>query len=98
MGKRRQRRLERQMMQATEKQMAEQQEKLTASRNTLEEQKQEYKEFTFQNPYADVENFYEDIQVDTEAADFQMEQAAQQRANILSFYALIVFVFFFPYL
>ena len=84
MGKRRQRRLERQMMQATEKQMAEQQEKLTASRNTLEEQKQEYKEFTFQNPYADVENFYEDIQVDTEAADFQMEQAAQQRANILS--------------
>ena len=72
------------MMQATEKQMAEQQEKLIASRNTLEEQKQEYKEFTFQNPYADVENFYEDIQVDTQAADFQMEQAAQQRANILS--------------
>ena len=84
MGKRRQRRLERQMMEATQKQMAEQQEKLEASREALEQQKQEYKEFTFENPYADVENFYEDIQVDTQAAEFQMEQAAQQRANILS--------------
>jgi hypothetical protein len=84
MGKRRQRRLERQMMEATQKQMAEQQEKLEASREALEQQKQEYKEFTFENPYADVENFYEDVQVDTQAAEFQMEQAAQQRANILS--------------
>lgn len=84
MGKRRQRRLERQMMQATEAQMQEQQEKLNVQRETLDQQKKEYKEFTFQNPYADVENFYEDIQVDTQAAEFQMEQAAQQRANILS--------------
>jgi|TARA_R100000081_G_scaffold57900_1_gene28598 hypothetical protein len=84
MGKRRQRRLERQMMQATETQMQEQQEKLNVQRETLDQQKKEYKEFTFQNPYADVENFYEDIQVDTQAAEFQMEQAAQQRANILS--------------
>ena len=30
-----------------------------------------------------MENFYEDIQVDTQAAEFQMEQAGQQRANIL---------------
>ena len=72
------------MMQATETQMQEQQEKLNVQRETLDQQKKEYKEFTFQNPYADVENFYEDIQVDTQAAEFQMEQAAQQRANILS--------------
>ena len=84
MGKRRQRRLEREMMDATQKQMQEQQEKLNVQREILEKQKQEYKEFTFQNPYADVENFYEDIQVDTQAAEFQMEQASQQRANILS--------------
>ena len=84
MGKRRQRRLEREMMDATQQQMQEQQEKLNVQRETLEKQKQEYKEFTFQNPYADVENFYEDIQVDTQAAEFQMEQASQQRANILS--------------
>ena len=58
MGKRRQRRLERQMMQATETQMQEQQEKLNVQRETLDQQKKEYKEFTFQNPYADVENFY----------------------------------------
>ena len=51
--------------------------------HNLEKQKKEYREFTFENPYADMENFYEDVQVDTQAAEFQMEQAGQQRANIL---------------
>ena len=41
MGKRRQRRLERQMMQATETQMQEQQEKLNVQRETLDQQKKE---------------------------------------------------------
>tara|TARA_R100000388_G_scaffold88319_1_gene68572 strand:+ start:1556 stop:2482 length:927 start_codon:yes stop_codon:yes gene_type:complete len=77
----------------------------------LELQKQEYRDFEFKNPYADLtnpyasmtnayadladdydnltnpyagmQNTYEDLQVSTVAADFQMEQAAQQRANIM---------------
>ena len=57
----------------------------------LEEQKARYREFEFKNPYADMknpfenmQNIYEDLTVDTQAAEFQMEQGAQQRANILS--------------
>ena len=49
----------------------------------LEEQKQKYREFEFTNPYADMENAYEDLTVNQEAARFQMEQGSQQRANIM---------------
>jgi hypothetical protein len=37
----------------------------------------------FTNPYADMENPFEDLTVATGAAEFQAEQGAQQRANIL---------------
>ena len=36
------------------------------------------------NPFENMQNVYEDLTVDTQAAEFQMEQGAQQRANILS--------------
>jgi hypothetical protein len=49
----------------------------------LEEQKQKYREFEFKNPYANMENVYEDLTVNQEAARFQMEQGSQQRANIM---------------
>lgn len=63
----------------------------------LEEQKQRYRDFEFTNPYADMvnpyadiqnpyegmENAFEDLTVDQQAARFQMEQGAQQRANIM---------------
>ena len=56
----------------------------------LEEQKQRYRDFEFTNPYANMqnqyqgmENVYEDLTVNQQAARFQMEQGAQQRANIL---------------
>ena len=60
----------------------------------LDAQKAKYRAFQFKNPYADVrntyaglqtdfENVYEDLTVDTQAAEFQMEQGAQQRANIM---------------
>lgn len=56
----------------------------------LDKQKEIYKQFKFENPYAGMENpfegmenVYEDLKVSTEAADFQMEQGAQQRANIM---------------
>jgi len=60
----------------------------------LDKQKDIYRQFKFENPYAgvenayeglqtDFENVYEDLKVSTGAADFQMEQGAQQRANIM---------------
>lgn len=56
----------------------------------LEEQKQRYRDFEFTNPYAGMrnqyegmENVFEDLTVNQQAARFQMEQGAQQRANIL---------------
>ena len=56
----------------------------------LDKQKEIYKQFKFENPYSamenpyeGMENVYEDLKVSTDAADFQMEQGAQQRANIM---------------
>ena len=56
----------------------------------LEKQKEIYKSFEFENPYEDMENqyaglenAYEDLRVSTGAADWQIEQGAQQRANIM---------------
>jgi len=61
----------------------EQQEKLDA-------QKEIYKDFQFQNPYKGIQNYYEgmentmeDLTVNTQQADFQMQQGAQQRANVM---------------
>jgi len=50
----------------------------------LDKQKEVYREFKFENPYANMENRYEDLTIDQRAADFQVQQGAQQRANILS--------------
>ena len=56
----------------------------------LDKQKDIYKQFQFENPYKEVENYYEgmentmeDLTVNTQQAEFQMEQGAQQRANIM---------------
>mgnify|MGYP003655165862 CR=1 FL=1 len=56
----------------------------------LDKQKAIYKKFEFENPYAGLKNMYEgmentmeDLTVDTRAAEFQMEQGSQQRANIM---------------
>ncbi len=56
----------------------------------LEKQKEQYRAFRFvnpyesmTNPYANMENTMEDLRVNTMAAEFQMEQGTQQRANIL---------------
>jgi len=56
----------------------------------LDKQKELYKNFQFTNPYADMknqyagmENVYEDLTVNTQAAEFQMEQGGQQRADIM---------------
>jgi hypothetical protein len=57
----------------------------------LKEQKRAYLDFDVTNPYmgltnayADMENVMEDLTVDQKAAQFQAEQGAQQRADILA--------------
>ena len=60
-------------------------------RNALAEynsKKQDYLNMDTSNPYADVknqfsENVYEDLEVNTQQADFMAEQGAQSRANIM---------------
>ena len=54
------------------------------------QQKQQYMDFEFTNPYADAQNFfagmenpYEDMTIDMKAVDFQRQQMQQQQANIL---------------
>jgi hypothetical protein len=78
------------MFDATEAQLKRYNEEQTLQRELLEEQKDKYRQFEFKNPYADMknqfagmENFYEDMQVDMRAANFQKEQGQQQRANIM---------------
>jgi hypothetical protein len=83
-AKSRQSALETKMFSATEKQLAKYNEEQTIQRGLLEEQKGKYRQFQFENPYADMENYYEDMTVDTTAADYQMRQGQQQRANIMN--------------
>ena len=49
----------------------------------MEQQKQEYRDIEFKNPYADMENTYEDLTVNQQQAQFQAQQGSQQRANIM---------------
>ena len=49
----------------------------------LDKQKAEYKQQKFENPFANMENVYEDLTVNQQQAQFQAEQGAQQRANIM---------------
>jgi len=57
------------------------------TRKQFEENKRILQDQRFVNPYADLqtnfENPYEDLTVNTQQADFEAEQAAQQRANIM---------------
>ena len=57
-------------------------------RAILEKQKQEYRDIKFTNPYAGMqnpyaENVFEDLTVNQMQAQFQAQQGAQQRANVL---------------
>ena len=89
-AKNKQNQLSEKMFEATEAQLKRYNEEQTVQRELLEEQKDKYRQFEFKNPYADMknqfagmENFYEDMQVDMRAANFQKEQGQQQRANIM---------------
>tara|TARA_R100001163_G_scaffold2073_7_gene3253 strand:+ start:5975 stop:6643 length:669 start_codon:yes stop_codon:yes gene_type:complete len=52
-------------------------------RLALEAQKQQYKNQQFTNPFANMQNVYEDLTVNQQQAQFQAQQGAQQRANIM---------------
>ena len=84
MGKRQQRRTEASITSATDAQLAEQSAQQARQQQVLADQKESFKSFEFQNPFAGMENTMEDLQVNTVAADFQAEQGRQQRANLLS--------------
>ena len=89
MGRKRQQAIQAQITETTAAQSAEQNALLAQQQQVLAAQKQEYRDFKFTNPYADMtnpyaQNVYEDVTVNQEAAKFQMEQGAQQRANIMS--------------
>ena len=49
----------------------------------VDKQVAEYKAIKFENPYANLTNVAEDMRVSTQAADFEMQQGAQRRADIL---------------
>ena len=52
-------------------------------RAKLEEEKDAYRNMTFENPYENMENVYEDLTVNQQQAQFQAQQGEQQRANIM---------------
>jgi len=49
----------------------------------LDAQKAKYSAMTFENPFANMENTYEDLTVNKQQAQFQAQQGSQQRANIM---------------
>jgi hypothetical protein len=77
------RRLQNKMLDTTKGQIKAYRAEQKIQREVLAKQKGEYRQFQFKNPYADMQNVYEDLKVDTRAADFQAERGAQQRANIM---------------
>tara|TARA_R110000824_G_scaffold1564_4_gene7734 strand:- start:3043 stop:3717 length:675 start_codon:yes stop_codon:yes gene_type:complete len=49
----------------------------------LDKQKEEYKAMNFENPFANMENTFEDLTVNQQQAQFQAQQGNQQRANTM---------------
>ena len=54
-----------------------------AEQAKLDKQKAEYKAMEFTNPFANMENTFEDLTVNQQQAQFQAQQGSQQRANIM---------------
>jgi len=49
----------------------------------LDKQISEYKGMKFKNPFENMENVFEDLTVNQQQAQFEQQQASQQRANIM---------------
>ena len=52
-------------------------------RAALDAEKAKYRSMQFKNPFANMENTFEDLTVNQQQAQFQAKQGAQQRANIM---------------
>jgi hypothetical protein len=97
MGARKARRLQRQAQAQADRQFAYNTELQREAMAKYEARQADYEQMEFFNPYDNMQNYYadlknayegmenrfEELQVSTAAADFQMEQSAQQRADIL---------------
>jgi hypothetical protein len=57
---------------------------LGAAQTELNQRQQTLESFQFQNPYANMQNTYEDLTVNTQAADFAAQQQQQALASTLS--------------
>jgi len=70
---------------AANAQMKEQKALQATAKAGVEKQKQAYKSFEFENVYDNMsmENFAEDLTVNQQQAQFQAQQGAQQRSNIM---------------
>ena len=49
----------------------------------LDKQKAQYESMQFKNPFENMENVFEDLTVNQQQAQFEAQQGAQQRANIM---------------
>ena len=63
-------------------------EKAEEARREMRARQREYEQLDMSNPYADyqnqmAENVYEDLTVNQQQAEFEAQQGAQQRANIM---------------
>ena len=54
-----------------------------AAQQELAQRKQAYESMTFTNPYANMQNVYEDVTVNQQAAQFQAQQQQQGLANVM---------------
>ena len=84
MGAKRQRAIQAKANAAAQRQIEQYKQSQAEAQAKVDEQRQIYRDFQFQNPYAGLENVFEDLTVDQRAAQFQAEQGQQQRANILA--------------
>jgi len=50
----------------------------------LDVEKERYRSMQFRNPYKDMENVYEDLTVNQQAAQFQAQQTSQQMADVMA--------------
>tara|TARA_R100000935_G_scaffold56415_1_gene87907 strand:- start:57 stop:923 length:867 start_codon:yes stop_codon:yes gene_type:complete len=82
-ARRQQREIADKQMDATDEQLKVYKAEQKIQRKLLAEQKQEYRSFEFKNPYENLENYYEDLTVNTQAADYQKGMVQQQQANIM---------------
>jgi hypothetical protein len=55
-----------------------------AARKELAQRRQAYESFQFTNPYANMQNTFEDVTVNQQAAQFQAQQQQQGLANVLA--------------